>query len=181
MYPQRTPPESGMEKSGRRNLISSQCLACYVNLPTSPRLSCKRTSQFFKSYQIGKENRPSITLSKCYILSRISSSWKFESPLYTIAQGGLVKRTHQVPHIITNHPPSSLRTLDKIWTEIHCFLQFFSFMRNDVICFINISSAEWTLFCQPGLIPPACLLPFFRRRRNSFLCSQISTGPNQPI
>ena len=68
MYPQRTPPESGMEKSGRRNLISSQCLACYVNLPTSPRLSCTRAdfSVFFKSYQIGKKNRPSITLSKCY-------------------------------------------------------------------------------------------------------------------
>ena len=57
MYPQRTPPESGMEKSGRRNLISSQCLACYVNLPTSPRLSCTHAdfSVFFKSYQIGKK------------------------------------------------------------------------------------------------------------------------------
>ena len=139
------------------------------------------TSQFFKSYRVGKKidlqpHFPSVTYSH---VSHQAGS--LNPPLYTVAQGGLVKRTHQVPHIITNHPPSSLRTLDKIWTEIHCFLQFFSFMRNDVICFINISSAEWTLFCQPGLIPPASLLPFFRRRRNSFLCSQISTGPNQPI
>ena len=56
MYPQRTPPESGMEKSGRRNLISSQCLACYVNLPTSPRLSCTRLLSFLKVTELAKKS-----------------------------------------------------------------------------------------------------------------------------
>ena len=109
MYPQRTPPESGMEKSGRRNLISSQCLACYVNLPTSPRLSCTRLLSFFKSYQIGKKNRPSITLSKCYILSRISSSWKFESPPPLHDRPGRFgqKNTSSSPH--HHQPPPSVQ------------------------------------------------------------------------
>ena len=116
MYPQRTPPESGMEKSERRNLIPSQCLACYVNLPTSPRLSCTRLLSFLKVTELAKKSTFNHTFQVLHTLTYlIIDAGCLNPPLYTVAQGGLVKRTHQVPHIITNHPPlSSLRTLDKM-------------------------------------------------------------------
>ena len=116
MYPQRTPPESGMEKSGRRNLISSQCLACYVNLPTSPRLSCTRAdfSVFLKVTKLVKKSTFNHTFDVLHTLTYLIKLEVWIPPLHDRPGRFGQKNTSSSPH---HHQPPPLCPASEHWTK----------------------------------------------------------------